>query len=74
MISNGEIREAKSEGWQWHYLAVKRLSALLIGMTSKHHGDFYCRNYPILLQQKKNWKKKIESHKEVGENKDFATS
>ena len=33
MISNEE-----KEGW--HYLAVKKLSALLRGITSKHHGDF----------------------------------
>ena len=26
---------------KWHYLAVKKLSALLRGITSKH-GDFYC--------------------------------
>ena len=30
---------------KWHYLAVKQLSALLKGITSKHHGDFYCLNY-----------------------------
>ena len=35
MIPNGEKREAKSEG-QWQYLAVKKLSALLRGVTSKH--------------------------------------
>ena len=35
MIPNGE---------KWHYLAVKKLSALLRGITSKHHGDFYCLN------------------------------
>ena len=29
-------------GKRWHYLVVKRLSALLRGITSKHHGDFYC--------------------------------
>ena len=28
-----------------HYLAVKRLSSLLLGITSKHKGDFYCLNY-----------------------------
>ena len=33
MIPNGE---------GWHYLTVKRLSALLRGITSKHVGDFYC--------------------------------
>ena len=29
---------------KWHYLAVKRLSALLRGITSKHDGDFYSLN------------------------------
>ena len=33
MIPNGE---------KCHYLSVKKLSALLRGITSKHHGDFYC--------------------------------
>ena len=28
----------------WHYLAVRELSALLRGVTSKHHSDFYCLN------------------------------
>ena len=27
-----------------HYLEVKKLSALLRGITSKHHSDFYCVN------------------------------
>ena len=26
----------------WDYLAVKRLSTFLRGITSKHHGDFCC--------------------------------
>ena len=29
---------------KWHYLAVKKLSALLRGMTSNNHPDFYCLN------------------------------
>ena len=29
---------------RWHYLAVKRLPALLRRTTSNHHGDFYCLN------------------------------
>ena len=37
MISNGE------KG-QWHYLAVKKLSALLRGMIFNHHGDISCLN------------------------------
>ena len=35
MISNGK---------RWQYLAVKKLSALLIGITSKTNSDFYCLN------------------------------
>ena len=35
MTQNGEKR---------HYLAVKKLSALLRGITYKHPGDFYCLN------------------------------
>ena len=27
-----------------HYLTVKKLSTILSGITSKHHGDFYCLN------------------------------
>ena len=51
MISNGE--------GQWHYLAVKKLSALLRGITSKHHGDFYCLNCFHSFATEK----KLESHK-----------
>ena len=29
---------------RWHYLAVKSLPALFRGITSNHHGDFYCLN------------------------------
>ena len=32
-------------GKKWHYLAVKKLSALLKEITSNHGGDFYCINY-----------------------------
>ena len=34
-----------SNGEGWHYLTVKKLSALLRGITSKHHGGFYCLNF-----------------------------
>ena len=37
MIQNGE---------KWHYLAVRKLSALLRGISSKHHGGFYFLNCP----------------------------
>ena len=33
-----------TDGEKWHYLAVRRLSALLRRITSNHNGDFYCLN------------------------------
>ena len=36
MITNGQ---------KWHYLAVKKLSALFRGITSNNNGGFYCINY-----------------------------
>ena len=32
-------------GEGWHYLEVKKPSALLRAIMSKHHGDFYCLNW-----------------------------
>ena len=29
-------------GGRWHYLAVKKISALFRGITSKQHSDFHC--------------------------------
>ena len=51
----------------WHYLAVKKLSASLRGITSKHHGDFYCLNCLHSFATER----KLESNKKVCENKDF---
>ena len=51
----------------WHYRAVKKLSALLKGITSKNNGDFYCLNYLHSFRTKS----KLESHKNVCKNKDF---
>ena len=31
-------------GGGWHYLAIKKLSALLRGISSKHHCGFDCLN------------------------------
>ena len=45
----------------------KRLSVLLRGITSKHHGDFYCLNFRNSFAAEN----KRESHKKVRENKDF---
>ena len=55
------------EKWRWNYLAVKKLSALLRGITSKHHGDFYCLNCFHSLKTKS----KLESHKKECETKNM---
>ena len=57
MIPNGD---------GWHYLAVKKLSALL-RRISKHQGDFYYLNRLHSFGRNN----KLESHKKVCENKDF---
>ena len=59
MISNGEK--------QWHYLAVKKLSALWRGITSKNNGKFYCLNclHSFIT------KNKLESHKKYVKIKIF---
>ena len=36
------IPNEEKEGW--HYLAVKKISTLLHGITSKNDGCFYCLN------------------------------
>ena len=58
MIPNKEI---------CHYLAVKKLSALLRGITSKCHGDFYCLNCVHSFATEK----KLEPHKKACQNKIF---
>ena len=45
----------------------KRISALLRGITSKHHGHFYCLNFLHSFETEK----KLELHKKVCEDKDF---
>ena len=45
------IPNVEKEGW--HYLAVKKLRALLHEMNSKHKCDFYCLNcVHFFLEQK----------------------
>ena len=59
------IPNEEKEGW--HYLAVKKLSTLLRGITSKHHGDFYCLNCLHSLRAEN----KLKSHEKICKNKDF---
>ena len=50
------IPNEEKEGW--HYLAVKKLSALLRGITSKRKGDLYCLNcrHSFGTENKLSWK------------------
>ena len=59
------INIEEKEGW--HYLAVKKLSTLLRGITSKHHGHFYCLNclHSFVTENK------LKSHEKVCKNRDF---
>ena len=49
---------------EWHYLGVKKLSALLREVTSKHYGDYYCLNCFHSFRTKS----KLQSHKRVYKN------
>ena len=42
---------------KWHYLAVKKLSALFKGITSNHKGDFYSLNCFYSFSTKEKLKK-----------------
>ena len=52
---------------KWHYLAVKRLSALLRGITGNDNGDFYCLN----CFRSYTTENKLGKHKNVCENHDY---
>ena len=52
---------------KWHYLAVKILSALLRGITSKHDGDFYC----LHCFHSYSTKNKLKKHYNVCKNHDY---
>ena len=51
-----------------HYLAVKRLSTLLSGITSKHRSDFCYLNCLHSFRTGI----KLKSHEKVCKNKDFS--
>ena len=53
-----------TDGEKWLYVAVKNLSALFRGITSKHVGDFYCLNCFCSYRTENKFKK----HKNVCEN------
>ena len=51
---NKVILSIITDGKKCHYLAVKKLSALLRRITSNNNGGFYCLNFLIHLGQKIN--------------------
>ena len=56
-----------NDGEKWNYFAVKSLSALLRGITSKHVGDFYSLNCFCSYTTKKI----LKNIKNVCENHDY---
>ena len=56
-----------TDGKKWHYLAVKKLSTLLRGITSNHNGGFHCINCLHSFRTKN----KLKNHKNVCENHDY---
>ena len=56
-----------TDGEKWHYLAVKSLSALLRGITSKNEGNFYYIN----CFHSYSTKEKLTKHTKVCENHDY---
>ena len=56
-----------SDAGKYHYLTVRRLSALLKGVTSNHNGDFYCLNCFHSYRTKR----LLKMHNNVCENNDF---
>ena len=49
---------------KWHYLAIKNLSALFQGITSKHDGDIY----PLNCLHSFRTKSKLKKYKSVSKN------
>ena len=56
-----------TDGEKWHYLTLKILSVLLIGITLKHKGDFYSLN----CFRSYTTKNRLQKHKNVCENHDY---
>ena len=56
-----------TDGEKLHYLAAKKMSELLRGITSKHKGDSYCTNCFYSYSTKE----KLKKHQKVCENYDY---
>ena len=59
------IPNVEKEGW--HYFAVKKVSVLLHGITSKQKGDSYCLNCLHSFRTED----KLKFHGKVCKTKDF---
>ena len=64
MITDGKRSDGVEKN---HYLAVKKLSALLRRKTSNHDGDFYCLNSFHSYRTKE----KLKKHEKVCNNHDY---
>ena len=64
---NQKILLRITDGKKWHYLAVKKLSALLRGITSKHKADSYCINCFHSYRTKD----KLKKHQKICGNHDY---
>ena len=56
-----------TDGKKWHYLAIRRLSALLREITSSNNGDFYCLNCFHSYRTHN----KLKKHERVCNNHDY---
>ena len=56
-----------TDGEKWHYLGVKRLSALFREITGNNHGDFYYLN----CFKSCTTENKLKKHKKVCDNHDY---
>ena len=58
---------SSNEEKEGHYVAVKKISALLPEIILKHKGDFYCLNFLLSVRTEN----KLRSHEKVCRNIDF---
>ena len=56
-----------TDGKKRSYIAVKRFSILLKGITSNHVGDFYCLSCPHSFRQEN----KLKKHEKLCKNYDY---
>ena len=56
-----------TDGKKWHYLAVKSISMLFKGITSKNNGDFYCLNCFCSFRTEN----ALKNHENVCRNHDY---